>query len=65
MHWGTFVLTDEDMDEPVRLLKENLKEQEIPEQDFIALNPGEVYRLQEMYSISQAKDDRSEKVAET
>lgn len=65
MHWGTFVLTDEDMDEPVRLLKQNLQKQGIPEHEFIASRPGEVLRLPEKYSISEKKDDNSEKVAET
>lgn len=65
MHWGTFVLTDEDMDEPVSLLEQNLKEQGIPEKEFIALKPGEVFRLQEERSFSRIKNDSSKKVAGT
>ena len=30
MHWGTWVLTEEDVLEPPRILKEALKQQDIP-----------------------------------
>ncbi len=44
MHWGTFVLADEDMDEPPRLLKKITKEQGI-EDDFITMRHGQTLNL--------------------
>ena len=40
MHWGTFVLTDEPLDEPPRRLAEALVEHGIPEDRFQALRHG-------------------------
>lgn len=41
MHWGTFMLTDEPLDEPPVMLKQALKEHNIPENDFLVLKHGE------------------------
>jgi len=40
MHWGTFPLADEDMDEPPKKLKEALEKKGISEQEFIVLQNG-------------------------
>ena len=44
MHWGTFVLTDEDTLEPPSRLKEALKSSNSP--DFISLIPGKVIEIE-------------------
>jgi L-ascorbate metabolism protein UlaG (beta-lactamase superfamily) len=42
-HWGTFRLTDEGIDEPVRELAAALEKAEIPPDRFRPLRPGEVW----------------------
>ena len=41
MHWGTFQLTDEPMDEPVKLLKKLTMENNFLPDEFIAMTHGE------------------------
>ncbi|MDZ4246954.1 MAG: MBL fold metallo-hydrolase, partial [Dehalococcoidia bacterium] len=41
MHWGTFPLTDEPLDEPPGKLAEALKELRVPEEAFQVLQHGE------------------------
>jgi len=41
VHFGTFQLTDEAIDEPVKALKRARIDREVPEEAFRALNPGE------------------------
>ncbi len=41
MHWGTFVLTDEPMDEPPRRLRKALAEQKVAECSFRVMQHGE------------------------
>ena len=41
MHFGTFQLTNEGIDEPVRALDEARRANEIPEDQFSTLAPGE------------------------
>jgi L-ascorbate metabolism protein UlaG (beta-lactamase superfamily) len=41
MHWGTFQLTDEPMDEPVKLLKKLTVEKNLLSNEFIAMTHGE------------------------
>lgn len=41
MHWGTFVLTDEPMDEPPQKLRQALAEQQVEEQAFRVMGHGE------------------------
>jgi len=41
MHWGTFVLTDEPLDEPPILLRKAKKEHGLKDDDFIVLKHGE------------------------
>ncbi len=43
MHWGTFVLTDEPMDEPPRRLRVALEKQGISESEFRVMQHGEVW----------------------
>ena len=45
IHWGTFILTDEPLDEPPELLKKALKEKGIPEDRFTVLKHGETIIL--------------------
>ena len=41
IHWGTFILTDEPLDEPPKKLAEALREKGIPAEDFLVLKHGE------------------------
>jgi len=45
IHWGTFVLTDEPLDEPPRRLEHAKKDQGVPPEDFIVLRHGETLVL--------------------
>lgn len=45
IHWGTFVLTDEPLDEPPRRLERAKKEQGVPPEDFVVLRHGETLVL--------------------
>jgi len=46
MHWGTFVLTDEPMDEPPRRLRLALERQSMSESEFRVMQHGEVWSPQ-------------------
>ena len=46
MHWGTFVLTDEPMDEPPRRLRAALERHGLNEADFRVMQHGEVWCCQ-------------------
>jgi L-ascorbate metabolism protein UlaG (beta-lactamase superfamily) len=41
MHWGTWILTDEPVDEPPRLLAESMLKHQLPLTEFVALKHGE------------------------
>lgn len=45
IHWGTFELTDESLDEPPKALAQELKKANIPAADFVALKHGEMLRF--------------------
>ena len=45
MHWGTFILTDEEMDEPPVRLAEALKEKGIEMSDFSVMGHGEIIQI--------------------
>jgi N-acyl-phosphatidylethanolamine-hydrolysing phospholipase D len=45
IHWGTFQLTDEPLDQAVRDLAESRKRRGLPERDFGVLKHGETLRL--------------------
>ena len=44
MHWGTFVLTDEPLDEPPHRLRRALHARGIAEEDFVVMKHGETRR---------------------
>ena len=46
MHWGTFELTDESLDEPPRKLAEELAAAGIPADKFFVMQHGETLRLE-------------------
>jgi N-acyl-phosphatidylethanolamine-hydrolysing phospholipase D len=52
IHWGTFILSDEPVDEPVRLLEEARRQSSLDEDQFFVLRHGETR------SIPSASDDR-------
>ena len=41
IHWGTFILTDEPLDEPPKKLAAALQENQISAEDFLVLKHGE------------------------
>jgi L-ascorbate metabolism protein UlaG (beta-lactamase superfamily) len=45
IHWGTFVLTDEPLDEPPQRLKTALKKKQIPDDVFLSIKHGETIML--------------------
>jgi N-acyl-phosphatidylethanolamine-hydrolysing phospholipase D len=45
IHWGTFMLTDEPLDEPPRRLDEARRENGIAEEEFLVLKHGEIIVL--------------------
>jgi N-acyl-phosphatidylethanolamine-hydrolysing phospholipase D len=46
MHWGTFELTDEALDEPPRALAEARREAKLPDDEFALLAVGQTRWLQ-------------------
>jgi L-ascorbate metabolism protein UlaG (beta-lactamase superfamily) len=45
IHWGTFILTDEPLDEPPKRLSSALQEKQIPKEDFVVLQHGQTIIL--------------------
>ena len=45
IHWGTFILTDEPLDEPPKRLSNALQEKQIPNEDFLVLQHGQTIIL--------------------
>jgi hypothetical protein len=45
MHWGTFILTDEDILEPAELIDKELKKLNLADNFFITPKPGELLSL--------------------
>jgi L-ascorbate metabolism protein UlaG (beta-lactamase superfamily) len=45
IHWGTFILTDEPLDEPPQKLREAKNEKGVPEEAFVVLKHGETIVL--------------------
>ena len=43
MSWGTFILTDEPVTEPLEKLNEALQRYDLSESDFFTLSHGETY----------------------
>ena len=50
MHWGTFKLTDEDMDEPPRKLRKIAEEKGLDKKEFITVDPGEIVHLDAVFN---------------
>jgi N-acyl-phosphatidylethanolamine-hydrolysing phospholipase D len=46
IHWGTFILTDEPLDEPPKRLAAALQENQIPREDFLVLQHGQTVILE-------------------
>jgi N-acyl-phosphatidylethanolamine-hydrolysing phospholipase D len=46
IHWGTFILTDEPLDEPPKRLAAALQENQIPGEDFLVLQHGQTVILE-------------------
>ena len=49
IHWGTFLLTDESMEEPPKRLREALKKAQITEERFFLMRHGETRILEFLY----------------
>jgi len=45
IHWGTFILTDEPLDEPPRVISELKPKMGITDDEFIVLQHGETMKL--------------------
>ena len=45
MHWGTFILSQEAVDEPVNEVKKNLRILGISEERFLILKHGETIKI--------------------
>jgi N-acyl-phosphatidylethanolamine-hydrolysing phospholipase D len=45
IHWGTFILTDEPLDDPPKKLAAALQENQIPAEDFLVLKHGQTITL--------------------
>lgn len=45
IHWGTFELADESLDEPPKALAQELRKAQIPAADFVAIKHGEMVRF--------------------
>ena len=45
MHWGTFQLTDEPMDEPIKLLQELTKQLQISDDEFSYMTHGQTRKI--------------------
>ena len=57
MHWGTFVLTDEPMDEPPHRLTQALREAGVPPERFRVLRHGETWRPSREPATQSARAD--------
>ena len=42
IHWGTFILTDEPIEEPRKKLRESIINRELTEKEFITMNHGQI-----------------------
>ncbi len=45
IHWGTFILTDEPLDEPPQRLARALQKNKIPPEDFLVMQHGQTILL--------------------
>ena len=58
IHWGTFRLTDERLDEPPKKLSEALAAAGIPEEQFFLMKHGETRRLEQWQRVAQREPAR-------
>lgn len=58
MHWGTFILTDEPLDEPPARLAAALKKYQIPANRFEVYRHGQTRFLDYLADKSEQKKDR-------
>ena len=50
MHWGTFRLTDEPLDEPPVMLAQSLAQAGVPDTEFFLMEHGETRYLDEVFA---------------
>ncbi len=50
MHWGTFILSQENVDDPVIDLKKEMIKYEIDQKDFLVPKHGETISLDKLHS---------------
>jgi L-ascorbate metabolism protein UlaG (beta-lactamase superfamily) len=62
MHWGTFRLTDERLDEPPARLAKALAKAGVPGERFFVMKHGETLKLEELFALS-ADEDRKRNAA--
>ena len=55
MHWGTFILTDEPLDEPPRKLKAALERLQIAQDEFVVLQHGESIIIPKSEAIERSR----------
>jgi N-acyl-phosphatidylethanolamine-hydrolysing phospholipase D len=60
MHWGTFRLTDETLDEPPKRLAAALTAAGIPTERFFTMRHGETRKLDTLFKISSASSRQKE-----
>jgi L-ascorbate metabolism protein UlaG (beta-lactamase superfamily) len=53
IHWGTFELADEPLDEPPQFLRDEIKRRELDENDFIILKHGETRILKQIEAAAK------------
>jgi N-acyl-phosphatidylethanolamine-hydrolysing phospholipase D len=58
IHWGTFRLTDERLDEPPKKLSEALAAAGIPAEQFFLMKHGETRRLEQLQRVAQREPAR-------
>jgi N-acyl-phosphatidylethanolamine-hydrolysing phospholipase D len=54
VHWGTFELTDEALDEPPRALARARRDAGLPDEDFVVLAIGETRKITPRASTAAA-----------
>lgn len=62
MHWGTFRLTDEPLDEPPARFVEARTRAGVPEERFFMMRHGETRRLEELFAL-ETHEDRQRQAA--
>lgn len=63
MHWGSFVLTDEPMDEPPKALENAKLKYGLSANEFTVLTHGQVFDLESVLQRNQTKEAHDETIA--